>query len=320
MQLGLPTLRPWDTSVDPAGREPLYPYTTIEEFETRISSVFHHVDPQLGAYFETMRAEKLLDLETRINKAPGGYMLNFTTTRRPFIFMNAVGTHDDVATLLHEGGHGFHSFEIAALPYIQQRREEMMPMEFLEVGSMAMELLATPYLTTKDGGFYSEADAARARIQQLTLIISFWPYMALVDSFQHWIYKNPKQSADLQACDEKWSELAERFWSTVDWVGLESEKCAHWYFQSHIFQEPFYYVEYGLAQLGAVQIWGNALKDQAGAVAAYRKGLALGGTATLPDLYATAGAKFALDAETLRDAVTLIESQIAQLEPIAAGN
>jgi oligoendopeptidase F len=183
---------------------------------------------------------------------------------------------------------------------------------------MAMELLAAPYLTRENGGFYTEAEAARARLDVLRGIITFWPYMAMIDALQHWIYEHEDEAADLERCDDAWVTLMDRFRPAFDWSGLDAEKRASWHQQSHVFTDPFYYIEYGMAQLGAVQVWANALRGQAGAVAAYRKALALGGTGTLPDLYATAGAQFAFDTDTLRAAVELVEREMARLEPVAA--
>lgn len=315
-RLGVETLRPWDMQVDTSGRPRLQPYTTMSEFEERTSAIFTRVDPQFGVNFETMRAEGLLDLESRAHKAPGGYSLEYTVRRKPFIFMNAVGVKDDVETLLHEGGHAFHAFAAAALPYLQQRQEQMLPMEFAEVASMGMELLASPYLTREQGGFYSEAEAARARIEHLDSIVRFWPYMAMIDALQHWMYAH-EEGADLAACDDYWSTLVDRFWPDQDWSGLDALKRTYWHRQGHVFVDPFYYIEYGVAQLGAAQVWANALHDQAGAVAAYRRALALGATATLPELYSAAGVRFTFDAETLRRAVDLMLETIAQLEPVA---
>jgi oligoendopeptidase F len=317
-RLGIGALRPWDLYVDVQGRPPLHPYSGVEELETKAGAMFTAVDPQLGGYFETMRRENLLDLESRKNKASGGYSLAFSVSGRPFIFANAVGTHEDVQTLLHEGGHSFHTFEMAGLPYLQQRQEQMLPMEFAEVASMGMELLASPYLAAVFGGFYSKAEAARARIDVLEGILTFWPYMAMIDALQHWIYEHHQEASNLDRCDEHWVELSGRFRPQLDWSGLEVERRTFWHQQAHVFQDPFYYIEYGMAQLGAVQIWANALQDQAAAVASYRKALALGGTATLPELYAAAGATFAFDAGTLQKAVDLIEHTIAELESQAA--
>jgi oligoendopeptidase F len=310
-QLGLSTLRPWDLNVDPIGREPLKPYQTILELEEKVSAIFHKVDPELGDEFEVMRNQGLLDLENRKGKAPGAYCNNYDMVRLPFIFENAVGLHTDVATLLHEGGHAFHVFEAASLPYYHQLS---VGMEFAEVASMSMELLASPYLLAKEGGFYSEKDAARAQIEHLEESMLFWPYMAVVDAFQHWVYTNQAVALNPDNCDQKWNELWGRFMIGVDWSGLEDEMVTGWQRKLHIFEVPFYYIEYGLASLGAFQIWANAMKDQKGAVEAYRRALALGGTVSIPELYSAAGARFAMDAEILSKIVDLIEHKISELE------
>ncbi len=313
-RLGVDKLRPWDLDVDPLNCAPLSPFDAkdIDKLMTAASAMFHQVDPVLGGYFDQMRAENLLDLDNRKGKAPGGFCTTYEYTKRPFIFMNAVGIHDDVNTLLHEGGHAFHAFESFSLP--EYARNDY-PTEFAEVASMSMELLAAPYLTTDHGGFYSAEDAARARIEHLEGIVLFLPYMAVVDSFQHWVYTHPDQAIDPANCDAKWSELWDRFMIGIDYSGLEDAKADGWHRKLHIFQIPFYYVEYGLAQLGALQVWRNSLSDQAGAVAAYRRALALGGTVTLPELFSAAGAKFAWDVETLTTAVNLIESTLQTLDP-----
>ena len=316
--LGLDRLRPWDL-VDgwfirpvPAADAPaLKPFDSIDELKRGVSSIFHNVDPVLGGYFDSLLAEGLTDLANRKNKAPGAYCTSYTSIRKPFVFVNAVGTNDDVMTTLHESGHAFHVFETAAIPYFQQLA---VPMEFAEVASMGMELLASPYLTRQYGGFYSESEAAHARIEHIESQVLFWPFMAVMDLFQHWAYENPTQGTNPSACDAKWAELWDRFLPGVDWSGLEEVKMTGWHRKLHIHTVPFYYVEYGLAQLGAVQIFGNALKDQAGALAAYRKALSLGGTVGLPQLFATAGARFAFDPGTLKTAVDLMEKVITDLE------
>jgi oligoendopeptidase F len=319
--LGLEALRPWDL-VDgwyslptaPAGIPQLKPFASIKELKAKTSAIFHNVDPVLGGYFDIMLAEGLNDLDNRKNKAPGAFCTSFTSIRRPFIFVNAVGTHENVMTTLHESGHAFHVFETAKLPYLQQM---VVPMEFNEVASMGMELLASPYLTTARGGYYTESEAARARTEHLESMILFWPFMAVVDLFQQWVYENPTLGLDPAACDKKWGELWDRFIPGIDYSGLEQVKLTGWQRKLHIHQVPFYYVEYGLAQLGAVQIFGNARTNQAGALAAYRNALALGGTVSLPELFATAGAKFAFDAQTLKTAVELMETVVKELETAA---
>ena len=217
----------------------------------------------------------------------------------------------DVQTLLHEGGHAFHVFESAHLPYMQQQD---IGMEFGEVASMSMELLGMPYLAASEGGYYSAHDAKRAVRQHLESIITFWPYMAVVDAFQHWVYQHEQEALRPEKCDAVWHTLWKRFMRGVDWSGLEQEAATGWQRKEHIFQWPFYYVEYGMAQLGAVQVWRHAMRDQRQAVRDYRHALSLGGTQPLPQLYASAGAMFKFDAATLREAVSLIESQLDELE------
>jgi oligoendopeptidase F len=303
LRLGVDSLRPWDMEVDPLGRDPLVPFQSAEKLERGAEAIFHRVDPSLGRYFSLMRTEGLLDLANRKDKAPGGYCTQFAASRRPFIFMNAVGVHDDVQTLLHEGGHAFHAFEAFALPYHQQRQ---VGMEFAEVASMSMELLASPYLSSDFGGFYTAEDARRALQEHLERNIRFWPYMAVVDAFQHWVYLHPEDALDTEKCDEAWTRTWKRFITWIDWTGLEQELADGWRTKLHIHTVPFYYVEYGLAQLGAVQVWGNFLKDRKASVDAYRRALALGGSVSLPDLFSAAGAKFRFDAQILRDAVALM--------------
>lgn len=311
-RLGVTSLRPWDTDVDPLGRSPLKPFDDVQVLVEKMASIFNRVDPQLGSYYAIMQREGLLDLDNRKGKAPGGYCTSFDYTERPFIFMNAVGLHDDVQTLLHEGGHAFHVFESVDLPRYQRIE---VPTEFAEVASMAMELLGAPYLSRDAGGFYSQEEAARARVEHLEGIILFWPYMAVVDAFQHWVYTYPEDALDPAHCDAKWAELWDRFMPGIDYSGLDDVKMTGWHRKLHIFQIPFYYVEYGLAQLGAVQVWRNSLSDQAKAIAEYRKALALGGTVSLPSLFSAAGANFAMNSATLHDAVELVERTLEQLDP-----
>ncbi len=310
--LGIESVRYYDLFVDTSGKPPLQPFKDIQDLIRKASSVFHHVSPQFGRYFDTMAENGLLDLDNRKNKANGGYCTNFAHTRWPFIFANAVGIHDDVETLMHEGGHSLHAFETFKLPYYQQIND--IPMEFAEVASMGMEKLTSPYLSEKFGGFYSEQDAARAMIEHLEADLRFWPYMAMVDAFQHWVYQNPQEGRRPECCDAQWAELEKRFRPEIDWSGYEDMMMTGWHRKDHIHTTPLYYIEYGLALLGAAQIWRNALSNQERAVEQYRQALTLGGTATLPELYRTAGAKLAFDADTLRNAADLMEQKIHELE------
>lgn len=321
-RLGLDRLRPWDLSdgyfgrpAPAAGAPALRPFRDGAELAERCGAIFERLDPALGADFRRMRSEALLDLDNRKGKSPGAYCTYFAVQRRPFIFMNAVGQHDDVQTLLHEAGHAFHAFASSALPTLFQRNA---PMEFNEVASMAMELLAAPYFEREAGGFYDAAGAARARVEHLESNLLFWPYMAVVDAFQHWAYTHPEQAREPRSCDAAWRELWGRFIPGVDWAGLDDERDTGWHRKLHIFRVPFYYIEYGLASLGAAQVWARALVDAPAALAAYRGALALGGTASLPDLYRAAGARLAFDAETLGASVDLIERTIADLERVPA--
>ncbi|OIR10196.1 MAG: M3 family oligoendopeptidase [Marine Group III euryarchaeote CG-Epi6] len=310
--LGLDKLKPWDLSVDIFGRDALVPFENADELEDKCHNIFNSVDLELGKHFAIMREKELLDLGNRKGKAPGGYCTEYPFQRLPFIFMNAVGTHSDVQTMIHEGGHAFHVFESADLPYSSQRD---VGMEFAEVASMAMELLASPFLAEKDGGFYSDEDSARARIEHLEKVIMFWPYMAVVDAFQHWAYTNPDEALKSDNCDAEWTALWERFQMSehIDYSGCEDIIATGWHNKLHIYHVPFYYVEYGMAQLGAIQIWGKSLKDAKKAIGDYRAALSLGGNATLPQLYEAAGARFSFDDKTLEYAANLIEEQIKDL-------
>ncbi len=312
-RLGLASTRPWDTSADQFNRPALRPAETVAKLNERTLNVFGQVDPQFRAYYQQMMDNGLLDLDSRKNKASGAYSLAYNVARLPFIFMSHTNSAMDVTTLLHEGGHAFHTFECAHLRF-HQKAEQYVPAEFAEVASMGMELLAAPYLSKAHGGYYTDEEAARARIEHMEGIITFWPYMALVDAFQHWIYENPEEAADGQRCEVKWGGLWDRFMQGIDYRGLEKYKNIYWHQQMHIHTFPFYYVEYGLAQLGAVQVFGNACKDQKKAVESYRKALSLGSTLSLPELFAMAGAKFAFDAATLKQAVDLLEEEIEKLQ------
>jgi oligoendopeptidase F len=309
--LGLDTLRYCDILVDLSDAQPLKPFSQVGELKRGATEIFTKVHPRFGAFFKQMDEEGLLDLENRKNKANGAYCTDLPHIKRPFIFGNAIGIHDDVQTVLHEGGHGFHCFAYFNQPYLQQRS---IPMEFAEVASMGMELLGMRYLAKKDGGFYSDAEAARAQAEHLEQSLMFWPYMAIVDAFQHWVYENPSEGINPGLCDAKWAELEDRFRPYINWDGYEDVKMTGWHRKPHIHQSPFYYVEYGLAQLGAAQIWKNSLTDERNAVDAYYKALSLGGTVTLPALFETAGAKFAFDAGTLRGAAEQMEQAIYALE------
>lgn len=315
--LGVDILRPWDIDlkayVDPRGLPPLTPFSSVEDQIHKTQNIFNHVDPVLGGYFQQMYLGEMMDIPNRKHKGPGAYCTGYNKIRQPFVFCNSVGTHEDVSTLIHESGHAFHVFESSHLPFLQQLN---VTMEFAEVASMGMELLATPFLLKSYGGFYTENESARALSQHFITSLMFWPYMSVVDSFQHWVYINPERAMDPELCDSEWSTLWDRFMPDQDWSGYEQFKKTGWHRKLHIHQMPFYYIEYGLAQLGAVQVWGNSLKNPTKAISEYRRALALGGTVPLPVLFRTAGAKLSFDANTLKTNVDLMVHQIETLEKV----
>jgi oligoendopeptidase F len=308
-RLGLDRLRPWDLQVDPAGREPVRAFADAAEFEARAERVFAAVDPVLGGQFATMRVEALLDLESRPNKAPGGFCETLPVRGRPYVHMNAVGLLEDVTTLLHEAGHCFHAFAAHPLPVLWQRHPGA---EAAELASMSMELLALPYVA-EPGGFVSPPELARAWAEHLEDILLTLAHIASVDAFQSWIYTSG-EGEDAAARDAAWLAIRARFETGVDWVGLEPERVARWYRQLHIFLYPFYYIEYGIAQLGALQVYRNALADRRRAVADYRRALALGATARLPEIYRAAGARLVFDAAGMGALVALVEERLAEAD------
>ncbi len=303
-QLGVDALRPWDAEVDPLNRPPLRPFKDVNDLVGRSQEIFDRLDPELGANFQQMQQRRLLDLENRKGKAPGGYQSTLNEARLPFIFMNAVGLQRDVETMLHEAGHAFHALATREEDVYPYRHA---PIEFCEVASMSMELLGNEHLDR----FYAPEEVKRARRVHLEGIVKFFPWMATVDAFQHWVYAHPGHTpAERTAA---WVDLMNRFGGLTDWSGYEDVRANLWHRQLHIFLYPFYYVEYGIAQLGALQVWANSRRDQAGALANYRRALALGGSRPLPELFQSAGCCFAFDAKTIRPLMELIQSELARL-------
>jgi oligoendopeptidase F len=309
-RLGLESLRPWDTQVDPFGQQALAPFTDVEDLKSTTRRVMQRVDPVLGEQFGIMIQEGLLDLDTRKGKAPGGYCETLHSSGRPYIFMNAAGTLDDVMTLFHEAGHAFHAFAAHPLPLIWQRQPGM---EAAELASMSMELLAARYMGEENGGFFTREEVARARVEHLEDILVSLAHIASVDAFQTWVYTSDT-GEDPVARDQAWLAIRSRFERGINWSGLERERVARWQRQLHIFLYPFYYIEYGIAQLGALQIWRNSLQDEASALAAYRDALSVGATRPLPEIYAAAGAKMIFDTEQMTELVALVEAQIEEAE------
>ncbi|MEE8169558.1 MAG: M3 family oligoendopeptidase [Phycisphaerae bacterium] len=299
--MGLTVLRPWDMAVDPMGRPPLRPFNSEDELTAGCEAVIERLSPELAAQYQRMRREDLLDLGSRKGKAPGGYMTVFERRRLPFIFMNAVGRHDDVHTLLHEAGHAFHAFATRDEPLISYRNA---PIEFAEVASMGMELLCEPHLDV----FYESDELARARREDLEDIVRILCWIATIDAFQHWIYLHPNHT-----CNERtaaWLDVHERFGGIEDWSGLAPSRAALWHRQLHPFTVPFYYVEYGIAQLGALQLWLNAKSDRKKAISDYRTGLGLGGSRPLPALFRAAGLKFDFSVDLIQRLMSAISREL----------
>jgi oligoendopeptidase F len=304
-QLQLPSLRPWDMDVDPLNRAPLKPFSDVRQMVSRTQNIFNKLDGGLAAGFQKMQDLRLLDLDNRKGKAPGGYQSTLNESRLPFIFMNAVGLQRDVETMLHEAGHAFHALATRNESIYPYRHA---PIEFCEVASMSMELLGNEFLEE----FYAPADANRARITHLEGIVKFFPWMATVDAFQHWIYTHPGHTrAERTAA---WLDLMKRFGGTVDWSGYEPTRANLWHRQLHIFLYPFYYVEYGIAQLGALQVWANSRRDKAKALRDYQAGLALGGSRPLPELFQAAGARLEFTAATIKPLVELVRGELCRLK------
>ena len=305
-RLGLAALQPWDLAVDPLNRLALRPFDEVGKMVSGSQQIFDQIDGRLAEGFATMVRLKLLDLANRKGKAPGGYQSTLAETRLPFIFMNAVGLQRDLETMLHEAGHAFHTLAAKEENLYAYRSA---PIEFCEVASMSMELLGNEFLEV----FYPPTEANRARRTHLEGIMSIFPWIATVDAFQHWIYSHPGHTrAERTAA---WLALLDRFGGAVDWNGYEDARANLWHRQLHIFLYPFYYVEYGIAQLGALQVWANSKRDKAKALADYQAGLALGGSRPLPELFAAAGCEFEFSRKTVKPLVELVQSELAKLAP-----
>jgi oligoendopeptidase F len=284
-KLRLDTLRPWDIDAEPAGTEPLHPFKTSDELVNKSIECFNKLRPFFGDCLKKMNELKHLDLESRKGKAPGGYNCPLAESGAPFIFMNAAGQMHDVTTMVHEGGHAVHSF--LAHPLELSGFKEY-PMEIAEVASMSMELFSMDEWKTF---FDNDADLLRAKEHQLERVITIFPWIAIIDKFQHWIYENPAHNNEERTA--KWNEILKEFQdSVIDYSGLEKYRSNAWQRQLHLFEVPFYYIEYGIAQLGAIGMWMQYKQNAQQALDNYCNALSLGGTKTLPQLYEAAGLRF----------------------------
>jgi len=308
--LGVSTLKPWDFTwrvpLDPHGREPLAPFRTVRELEDITEHVFTQLDPELGQQFRNMRGG-YLDLGSRPNKMSHAYCTSFPGRRMPFVLMNVVGTSGDVRVLLHEMGHAFHG--LASMRAQPITWNTWSPIEFVEVPSQAMELLALPYLARDRGGFYTPEELQRVKTEQLEGVILLLPWIAQMDAFQHWLYAEAGEHVTTGELDAKWLELHRRFQPHVDITGFEAEFEKGWHYY-HIFRAPFYYIEYGFCWLGALGVWQNALRDQATAMRQYKQALALGSTRSVPELYRAAGTEFRFDREHVGNLMRFVRTHL----------
>jgi oligoendopeptidase F len=305
-KLGLDKLRPWDVEAEPAGIKPLRPFINGDDLLTKTIACFNRLNPFFGDCLRTMLKMGRFDLESRKGKAPGGYNCPLAETGAPFIFMNASGQMGDLTTMVHEGGHAIHSFLTHPLKLSAFKDY---PMEIAEVASMSMELFSMDHW---DLFFEDKNDLARAREHQLERVITIFPWIATIDKFQHWIYENPYHT--LEERKEKWLEILEEFSShSVDWRGLEEYREYGWQKQLHLYEVPFYYIEYGIAQLGALGLWMQYKRNKENALSHYMQALSLGATRTLPELYDAAGLKFNFAKEQIKQLMDFVGEEMEKI-------
>lgn len=305
-RLGLDTLRPWDIEAEPVGTLPLRPFKNGEELTEKAIRCFDQLGRFFGDCLRKMKEMGHLDLESRKGKAPGGYNCPLAESGAPFIFMNAAGTLDDVTTMVHEGGHAIHSFLSHEL---ELNGFKEYPTEIAEVASMAMELFS---MANWEMFFDNKEELRRAKEQQLERVITIFPWIATIDKFQHWVYEHPTHTE--QERTEKWMSILNEFSSSaIDFSGLENYRAYAWQRQLHLFEVPFYYIEYGIAQLGAIGLWQQYQQDPDQALRHYTRALELGGTRTLPQLFEAAGLKFDFRPDNIRILMNFVQDQMNKL-------
>ena len=302
-KMGLKTLRPWDLSVDPLSRPPLKPYQNGDELIEKVDQIFESIHPQAGKWAREMQAKKLIDPDSRLGTAPGGYQIGFDESRLPFIFMNSAETDRDIYTLLHESGHSFHQYALANQPILAYRD---VPSEFAEVASMSMELIGMSNLKPFYG---NDSEAIRRSIEgELEDVIWLFPWVASIDSFQHELYSRPNHTAKDR--EQIWKGIMDRYDAGVDYSGFEAVRNNLWQKQLHLFECPFYYIEYGIAQLGALQVWANFKKDPKKAIDDLFKAESLGDSRPLPELFAAANIKFDFTAKTIEPLMQVVWDEL----------
>jgi oligoendopeptidase F len=305
-KLGLDPIRPWDLEAEPDGVTPLNPFKSGQELLDKSVQCFERIHPFFAACLRTMHSMKRLDLDSRKGKAPGGYNCPLAETGAPFIFMNAAGQMSDVTTMVHEGGHAVHSF-LAHNLELSAFKEY--PMEIAEVASMAMELFS---MDAWDVFFDNQEDLKRAKEHQLERVMTIFPWIATIDKFQHWVYENPNHTIEERTT--KWLEILNEFSSgVIDFSGLEEFRKYGWQRQLHLFEVPLYYIEYGIAQLGAIGLWMQFKQNKEAALNNYMLSLQLGGTKTLPELYQAAGLTFNFSTDYIKKLMQFVKQEMDAL-------
>ena len=305
-KLGLEVLKPWDTEAEPAGTKPLRPFTDGKDLYEKSVACFEQLHPFFADCLKKMYALKHFDLESRKGKAPGGYNCPLAESGAPFIFMNAAGQMSDVTTMVHEGGHAIHSF---LSHHLSLSAFKEYPMEIAEVASMSMELFSMDHWQSF---FDNEADLNRAKEHQLERTITIFPWIAIIDKFQHWVYEHPAHTIEERT--QTWTSILNEFSTgSIDYTGLDEFRAIGWQRQLHLFEVPFYYIEYGIAQLGAIGMWVQYQQNPNAALENYMNALALGGTKTLPELYQTAGIEFNFSPNYVKNLMDFTNAQLEKL-------
>ncbi|OAQ39910.1 oligoendopeptidase F [Pedobacter psychrophilus] len=305
--LKLDSLKPWDTEVDTSGKAALIPFNNGEELIEKATNCFNKLDSYLGSRLEIMKANGLFDVESRKGKAPGGYNYPLSETGAPFIFMNSANSFRDLTTMVHEGGHAVHTFLTANLELNDFKH---CPSEVAELASMSMELISMDHW---DEFFKDEEELKRAKRYQLKDVLKTLPWVAVVDSFQHWIYTNPTHTVEERT--KAWTNIFNRFGANfVDWSEHQEALENLWQKQLHIFEVPFYYIEYAIAQLGAIAVWKNYKENPTKGLAKYMEALKLGYTKDMKTIYETAGIKFNFSADYIKELMDFVKSELEKLD------
>lgn len=305
-KLKVDSLRPWDKAVDAESRPALKAFENSKDLTEKSIECFKRLDPFLGQCLSIMNSMGHLDLESRKGKAPGGYNYPLAEIGVPFIFMNATSTMRDMTTIMHEGGHAVHNFLTKDLELADFKSP---PMEVAELASMSMELISMDHWNLF---FKNEDDLTRAKQEQLEDLIETLPWVATIDKFQHWIYENPSHSSSERK--QAWGKIFDEFADTItDWSGLQEAKDYMWQKQLHLYEVPFYYIEYGMAQLGAIAVWRNYRRNPQQGLQSYMNALSLGYMKTIPEIYNAANIKFDFSRTYIKELMDFVRNEMARL-------